>query len=95
MLLNDHAIRAGAAATLPLLGRTSCIALPAAMQHGAVSSLGCIGNRVYTGLGEDELYIVVPGEKVAVVAEVLNVITTANAGLEEYARSRHVSLSTA
>jgi uncharacterized protein (DUF169 family) len=76
-------------------GRPSCIALPAAMQHGAVSSLGCTGNRVYTGLGEDELYIVVPGEKLAAVAEALGVIATANAALEEYARSRHLSLSTA
>ncbi len=95
MLLNEAAIRAGAAATLPLLGRPSCMALPAAMQHGTVSSLGCIGNRVYTGLGQDELYVVVPGEKLAAVAEALGVIATANAALEEYARSRHVSLSTA
>ena len=95
LLLNEAAIRAGAAATSPLLGRPSCMALPAAIQHGAVSSLGCIGNRVYTGLGEDELYFVVPGEKLAAVAEALGVIATANAALEEYARSRHVSLSTA
>jgi len=65
------------------------------MMHGTVSSLGCIGNRVYTGLGEDELYIVVPGKKLAAVAESLGVIATANAALEEYARSRHASLSTA
>jgi uncharacterized protein (DUF169 family) len=95
MLLNEAVIRAGAAATLPMLGRPSCMALPAAMQHGAVSSLGCIGNRVYTGLGEDELYIVIPGEKLAAVADALGVIATANAALEEYARTRHVSLSTA
>jgi uncharacterized protein (DUF169 family) len=95
MLLNEAAIRAEAAALLPLLGRPSCMALPAAMQHGTVSSLGCIGNRVYTGLGEDELYVVVPGEKLAAVAEALSVIATANTALEEYAHSRHLSLSTA
>jgi hypothetical protein len=95
MLLSEAAIRGGAAAALPLLGRPSCMALPAAMQHGAVFSLGCIGNRVYTGLGEDELYILVPGENLAAVAEALGGIATPNAALEEYARSRHVSLSTA
>ena len=95
MLLNEAAVRAGASANLPLLGRPSCMALPAAMQHGAVSSLGCIGNRVYTGLGEDELYVVIPGAKMEAVAEALHVIATANAALEEFARGRHVSLSTA
>src|SRR5665811_2076109 len=34
MLLNEAAIRAGAGATLPLLGRPTCMALPAAMLHG-------------------------------------------------------------
>ena len=95
MLLNEAAVRAGTAANLPLLGRPSCMALPAAMQHGATSSLGCIGNRVYTGLGEDELYVVIPGAKMEAVAEALHVIATAKTALEEFARGRHVSVSTA
>jgi hypothetical protein len=37
----------------------------------------------------------VPGEKLAAVPEALGVIATANAALEEYARSRHLSPSTA
>jgi uncharacterized protein (DUF169 family) len=51
MLLNESAIRAGAGSPLPLLGRPTCMALPAAMLYGTVSSRGCIGNRVYTGIG--------------------------------------------
>ena len=47
--------------TLPLLARLTCMALPAAMAHGSVMSTGCIGNRVYTGLGDDELYLMIPG----------------------------------
>jgi len=94
MLLNEAASRAGAASTLPLLGRPSCVALPAAIMHGTVTSLGCIGNRVYTGLGEGELYVAVPGAKLESVAEALDIIATANAKLEEFARARHVSLST-
>ena len=48
---------------LPLLGRPTCMALPAAMAHGSVISSGCIGNRVYTGLGDDELYLMIPGPR--------------------------------
>jgi uncharacterized protein (DUF169 family) len=95
MLLNEAAMRAGAASSLPLLGRPSCMALPAAMMHGTVTSLACIGNRVYTGLAEGELYVVVPGAKLESVFEALGVISTANTALEEFARGRHVSLSTA
>jgi uncharacterized protein (DUF169 family) len=95
MLLNEASIRAGAGSTLPLLGRPSCMALPAALAHGTVSTLGCIGNRVYTNLGADEMYVVVPGAKLEAVSDALGVITAANATLEEFARGRQASLSTA
>jgi uncharacterized protein (DUF169 family) len=94
MLLNEAAIRAGASASLPLLGRPSCMALPAAIQYGTVSSLGCIGNRVYTGLGEGELYVAVPGAKLEAVSEALGIISSANTALEEFARGRQAALST-
>jgi uncharacterized protein (DUF169 family) len=94
MLLNEAASRAGAGSTLPLLGRPSCMALPAAMLHGTVTSLGCIGNRIYTGLGEGELYVVVPGAKLESVSQALGVIAAANTTLEEFARGRQASLST-
>ena len=38
-----------------------------------------MGNRVYTGLGEDEMYLVVRGKDVAAMADALGVITSANA----------------
>lgn len=94
MLLNEAAIRAGANSALPLLGRPSCMALPAALAHGAVTTLGCIGNRVYTGLDANEMYVVIPAAKLEVVADALGIIATANATLEEYARGRQASLST-
>lgn len=94
MLLNEAAIRAKAGSSLPLLGRPSCMALPAALAHGTVSSLGCIGNRVYTGLGMDEMYVVVPGAKLEAVSDALGVIATANTTLEEFARGRQATLST-
>jgi uncharacterized protein (DUF169 family) len=64
------------------------------MLHGTVTSLGCIGNRVYAGLGDGELYVVVPGAKLESVSQALSVIATANATLEEFARGRQAALST-
>src|SRR5271157_5124840 len=63
MLLQEAANRAGVSSGAPALGRPTCMALPASLQHGAITSLGCIGNRVYTGLGEDELYVVLRGRR--------------------------------
>jgi uncharacterized protein (DUF169 family) len=93
MLLNEASIRAGANSAMPLLGRPSCMAIPTALDHGTVSSLGCIGNRVYTNLAADELYVVVPGEKLEAVSEALGIIASANSALEEYARARQAALS--
>src|SRR6185436_4688128 len=61
MLLQEAATRAGVAATLNTLGRPTCMALPAALAHGMVASTGCVGNRVYTGTEEGELYAAIPG----------------------------------
>ena len=94
MLLNETANRAGVASGAPALGRPTCMALPASLQHGAILSLGCMGNRVYTGLGEDEMYIVLRGKDLAAVADALGVITNANAALHEYAKGRREQLAT-
>jgi uncharacterized protein (DUF169 family) len=94
MLLQEAAIRAGVAAQVPMLGRPTCMALPAALAGGAVASTGCIGNRVYTGTGDDELYVAVPGRDVARVADEVETITRANAALADYHRGRRASLAT-
>ena len=57
MLLHEAATRA-AKKVLPLLGRPTCMAIPAALSGGVASSLGCIGNRVYTGIADDQFYTV-------------------------------------
>ncbi len=94
MLLNEAANRAGVASGAPALGRPTCMALPASLQHGAILSLGCIGNRVYTGLGEDEMYLVLRGRDLAGVADALGVIHNANAALHDYAKGRKEQLAT-
>jgi uncharacterized protein (DUF169 family) len=94
MRLQEASARAGATSQLPLLGRPTCMALPAAMTHGSVMSTGCIGNRVYTDLGEDEFYLMIPGKRLVEVAEQAAVIATANDALEQYHTQRRLTLRT-
>ncbi len=93
MLLQEAALRAGVASSLPALGRPTCMALPAALAHGAVTSTGCVGNRVYTDLGEDELYVAIPGHALARVADEAVTIASANSRLADYHRGRREELS--
>jgi uncharacterized protein (DUF169 family) len=93
MLLHEAALHAGKSSGGPALGRPTCMALPAALERGAVLSLGCMGNRVYTGLGEEEIYVVVRGADLEAVTESLETIITANAALADYARNRRAQLS--
>lgn len=94
MLLHEAAVRAGAAAPVPFLSRPTCMALPAALAHGTVASTGCIGNRIYTSLNDDELYVVVPGKDMARIVDELETIVEANAKLSEYHRERRQALAT-
>jgi len=94
MLLQEAAGRAGVGTGAPALGRPTCMALPASLQHGTISSLGCMGNRIYTGLGEEEMYVVLRGKDLPAVAEALHVIGGANSALRDYARGRREQLST-
>jgi len=98
MLLHEAATRAladRAAHASPLLGRPTCMAIPAALSSGVASSLGCIGNRIYTGISDDEFYSVINGKDLASVAAQLETITSANAALREYHSGRRASLATA
>jgi uncharacterized protein (DUF169 family) len=94
MLLHEAAARTGKPSR-PLLGRPTCMAVPAVMEGGLASSLGCIGNRVYTGLSEDELYAMIAGRDLADIVEALETIAAANAALESYHTARRAELTTA
>jgi uncharacterized protein (DUF169 family) len=94
MLLNEAASRAGVSHGAPALGRPTCMALPASLQHGAILSLGCIGNRVYTGLSDEEMYVVFRGRDLQAVSDALATIVSANTALHEYARGRRETLAT-
>lgn len=95
MVLNEAAQRAGVAAQIPMLGRPTCMGLPAAMTHGTIVSSGCIGNRIYTDLGEGELYAIVRATDLPEIAHELETVVAANSQLAQYHRSRRESLASA
>ena len=89
MLLAEAAQSAGIAGGRATMGRPTCAVLPETLQSGqTASSFGCIGNRVYTGLGDDEGYYTIPGARLADVVEKLSIIIEANRQLEAFHRSR-------
>ena len=93
MLVQEAALRVGVAASLPLLARPTCMALPAALTSGVVVSAGCIGNRVYTDVGDDELYAVIPGKDLRAVVDALEQVAAANATLTDYHQQRRQQLA--
>ena len=93
MLLEEAAMRAGVAAQLPMLGRPTCMAIPAALAQGTVASAGCIGNRTYTGLGDDEMYVAVPGRDLERISAEVETIAVANQKMAEYHRERRELLT--
>jgi uncharacterized protein (DUF169 family) len=69
--------------------RPTCAIVPTATEAGRASlSLGCIGNRVYTGLADNELYIAIPGAQLNAILEKLEAIVAANRTLEEFHQQR-------
>ena len=54
---------------------------------------GCIGNRVYTGIGDDELYLMIPGPRLSDVVRSLSVIAAANHTMANYHEQRRATLS--
>jgi uncharacterized protein (DUF169 family) len=96
MMLLAEAANAAGVGGAALMGRPTCAALPEAMRSGrGVASLGCIGNRVYTEMNDDEQYYVLPGSQLHAVAEKLAGIVRANSELEKYHKARKEKLSTA
>jgi uncharacterized protein (DUF169 family) len=93
MLLQEAAIKSGVATQLNTFGRPTCMALPAAMSMGMVASTGCVGNRVYTGAEEGELYAAIPGKDLERLASATGAIASSNAKLLEYHQARRQQLA--
>jgi len=89
MLLAEAAQLAGIAGKGATMGRPTCAVLPEAINTAeTAASFGCIGNRVYTGAGENDAYFAIPGDKLGRLEEKLATIVRANGELEKFHRSR-------
>jgi uncharacterized protein (DUF169 family) len=89
MMLAEAVRAAGVGEPMSAMLRPTCAMLPQTLSSGAASlSLACIGNRVYTGLEDGEMYLAIPGAKVAAVEAKLGTIVNANRELEKFHRER-------
>jgi uncharacterized protein (DUF169 family) len=88
MVLQEAALRTGIGLQLPPLGRPVCMSIPAALTQGVVASTGCLGSRVYTDLGDDEMYLIVPGKSLQKIAEEVETIETTNLKLISFHREQ-------
>ncbi len=90
MLLYEAALKAGAGgALMNVLGRPGCAILPLAINGGSAAlSLGCKGNRTYTGLPDDEMYVSIPGAQWEEVARKIEEILAANQAIAAYHTDR-------
>jgi len=96
MLIYEAALRAGAGnAVANVLGRPACALLPLAQKTGLTSlSLGCMGNRTFTGLPADEMYVCIPSGHWGAVVTRLAEIDKANCEMREFYHERRAQYST-
>lgn len=67
-------------------GKPQCQILPRAAEAGVIAaSMGCALSRARTGMGDDELTVAIPGDRVAEVVEALELVTGADHAVVEYA----------
>ena|SRR5579863_1607231 len=94
MLIYEAALRCGAGNIVTrALGRPGCAVLPMALNSGTSAlSLGCKGNRTFTGLPEDEMYLAIPGAKWDAVVEALRTIASANATMESHYKQHEATV---
>lgn len=90
MLVHEAALRAGVTPmAAPSMGRPGCAVLPLTMGSGQVAmSLGCAGNRIATGLRDEELYTAIPGPAWPRVVDALVSILEANGTMGRYYQER-------
>jgi len=89
MLVAEAIHAAGISQDVAAKLRPTCAIVPVAAEAQRASlSLGCIGNRVYTGLGDDEMYCAIPASHLAAVMAKLETIVAANRTLEVFHQQR-------
>jgi uncharacterized protein (DUF169 family) len=89
MMLSEAGRAAGHLNAAPTMGRPACAMIPLSIGAGeVVVSLGCVGNRVYTGLADDQGYVAIAGAALAGTLAQLTAIVGANEALEGFHRER-------
>ena len=86
MLFNEAGGRVNWAAELTQVsGRPGCAAIPRALERRQPGlSLGCAGMRTFSGISEDELLAVVPGDQLEALAQNLERIVNVNEAVMSY-----------
>lgn len=92
MLLAESINAAGLAGSNGIMGRPTCAMIPAVLKtQQSAMSLGCIGNRVYSELGDDELYTSMSLPNLADIVTKLTKIVTANNQLNKFHTVRNAT----
>ncbi len=89
MLLAEACHAAGLRNDQAPVVRPACAMVPQVLQtRRSTESFGCIGNRVYTGLSDSEVWYALPGNKLELILEKLQTLVHANGQLEQFHRGR-------
>lgn len=90
MFLQEAAMRRRIAVNVAPFGRPTCMSLHSVMDDKAVTSAGCMGNRVYNALGDDEMYMLLPGRLLKKITDEVQAIATSNTRLaDQYLEQRN------
>lgn len=89
MLLSEAVNAAGLSGSSGIMGRPTCALIPAVMKtEQSAMSLGCIGNRVYNDLSDEEFYMAIGSSGLSEVGERLAAISLANSELQRFHSQR-------
>jgi uncharacterized protein (DUF169 family) len=96
-LVFEAALKAGLAqGTAGASSRPSCSILPASAQTEVIAiSFGCKGNRTFTSVGDDELYIAIPGARWDDFVERLIEVQRSNLTMGNYYQAQAAKFSAA
>jgi uncharacterized protein (DUF169 family) len=72
-----------------VFGRPACAAIPAAMGGAQPTiSFGCVGMRTFTGIGDDRMLAVVPGDRLGAFADAVTTTRCVNDAMGEFYEGR-------
>jgi uncharacterized protein (DUF169 family) len=70
------------ATPVPVNGRPMCAVVPTLHAGAPVAvSIGCVGSRIFTGMGDDQMLVGIRGDRLAEFAQRLRTIRSANAAV--------------